>query len=399
MITPYDYQEQNATRCAEIIREYGSCLDASETGVGKTVVAIRTAQKLSLTPSVITTKSGVPAWEAMLAEFGFKDAPVINWERARKANWQLPNRKNLGILDECQKAKNPTTQLGRLQERISDSCPTFLASATPFVKATETRAHFHALRICDTNRWYEFLPTIGGYIDPWRNNSWQCHDRPKDVARMHDLIADRMIKTKVSDIAGFQGNTVQVDSFGVSDPEKFNAIYRDISSCSNQGELQKLRKEIEHFRCPAMIELASNLIAEGNAVVAFFNYTAPLMEFADHFKCPVINGKTKQSDRKAIIDQFQDSVKPLVLGLNIRAGGESISLHDKVGIPRRSIISPTWSAQDLRQALGRIHRSGGVSPVIQKILYAGGTVEDRVLAVVRRKLAHLDQITDTDLEP
>ena len=81
-----------------------------------------------------------------------------------------------------------------------------------------------------------------------------------------------------------------------------------------------------------------------------------------------------------------------------RAGGESISLHDKVGIPRRSIISPTWSAQDLRQALGRIHRSGGVSPVIQKILYAGGTVEDRVMAVVRRKLAHLDQITDTDLQ-
>ena len=48
--------------------------------------------------------------------------------------------------------------------------------------------------------------------------------------------------------------------------------------------------------------------------------------------------------------------------------------------------------------MGRIHRSGGVSPVIQKILFAGGTVEDRVMAVVRRKLTHLDQITDTDLQ-
>ena len=89
-MTAYPYQETNSDRCADIIRQFGSCLDASETGTGKTISAIRTAQKLGLKPSVVTTLSGIPAWQDTLKEFGEENAPVINWESARKPTWQLP---------------------------------------------------------------------------------------------------------------------------------------------------------------------------------------------------------------------------------------------------------------------------------------------------------------------
>ena len=62
-----------------------------------------------------------------------------------------------------------------------------------------------------------------------------------------------------------------------------------------------------------------------------------------------------------------------------------------------SIISPTWAAQDLKQVTGRIHRSGCKSPVIQTVVYAQNTLEERVMSVVRRKLANLQAITDNDL--
>ena len=54
----------------------------------------------------------------------------------------------------------------------------------------------------------------------------------------------------------------------------------------------------------------------------------------------------------------------------IQAGGVGVSLHDlHGGHPRMSIISPTWSGQDLKQVLGRIHRAGSKTPAIQKIVF------------------------------
>tara|TARA_Y100000588_G_C13888717_1_gene767717 strand:- start:498 stop:758 length:261 start_codon:yes stop_codon:yes gene_type:complete len=84
----------------------------------------------------------------------------------------------------------------------------------------------------------------------------------------------------------------------------------------------------------------------------------------------------------------------------IQAGGTGLSLHDEDGgHPRVALISPTFSAVELRQALGRVHRASGKSKSIQKIVFAANTVEDRVAAAVRRKLNNLDMINDGELTP
>jgi superfamily II DNA or RNA helicase len=75
-------------------------------------------------------------------------------------------------------------------------------------------------------------------------------------------------------------------------------------------------------------------------------------------------------------------------------------LHDVNGnFPRVSLISPTFSAIDFRQCLGRIHRAGAKSTAVQKIIFAEGTVEMRVCKLVRAKLNNLDRINDDELNP
>jgi len=75
-------------------------------------------------------------------------------------------------------------------------------------------------------------------------------------------------------------------------------------------------------------------------------------------------------------------------------------LHDSEGsFPRVSLISPTFSAIDLKQALGRVHRADSRSKSIQKIVFAAGTVEDKVCHAVRRKLNNIDLINDDELNP
>jgi hypothetical protein len=62
-----------------------------------------------------------------------------------------------------------------------------------------------------------------------------------------------------------------------------------------------------------------------------------------------------------------------------------------------SIISPTWSGQDLVQTLGRVHRAGAQTPVIQKIVYCAKTYEADICKIIRRKLRNLGGINDGDL--
>ena len=83
-----------------------------------------------------------------------------------------------------------------------------------------------------------------------------------------------------------------------------------------------------------------------------------------------------------------------------QAGGTGLSLHDETGEhPRISLISPSFSAIELRQVLGRVHRASGKSPSIQNIVFANGTVEMKVCHAVRAKLNNLDLVNDDDLNP
>ena len=92
--------------------------------------------------------------------------------------------------------------------------------------------------------------------------------------------------------------------------------------------------------------------------------------------------------------------KKRVLLVSLQAGGAGISLHDVNGIaPRHAIISPSYSAIDLVQAVGRIWRAGSKSKATQRIVYAAGTIEEEIAASVTAKIANIENINDGDLLP
>jgi superfamily II DNA or RNA helicase len=64
-----------------------------------------------------------------------------------------------------------------------------------------------------------------------------------------------------------------------------------------------------------------------------------------------------------------------------------------------SIISPTWSAQDTVQTLGRIHRAEGKTPAIQKFVFCAGTIEEYICDKLREKLDDMSMINDGVLHP
>lgn len=112
-------------------------------------------------------------------------------------------------------------------------------------------------------------------------------------------------------------------------------------------------------------------------------------------------GSQTREERQKEIDRFQ-SGKSLFCAFTFAAGGVGLSLHhtDKnrkgkdVSLrPRRTFLTPTYSAQEFVQGLGRAHRSVfSLSDTEQTVMFYEGTIEEHVMARVSLKLKCLTKV-------
>lgn len=168
--------------------------------------------------------------------------------------------------------------------------------------------------------------------------------------------------------------------------------------------LTATRQAVELLKVPGLVQMTNELLEEGNSVIIFTNYVATLELLCDRLNTKsAIYGQTSTGhdqtieERTNVIANFQSDRERVVIS-NIGAGGLGISLHDLHGdYPRVSLICPTYNAKQLRQVFGRPHRAGGKSVVVQRVIFAAGTVEETICHRVRGKLHNLDLLNDGDL--
>ena len=179
----------------------------------------------------------------------------------------------------------------------------------------------------------------------------------------------------------------------------------DLSKKSNKDRMNALvrvlraHQRIELLKVPTFVELTNDFIHNGYSVVIFVNFTQTLKLISQmlYTKCLIYGEQTAQ-EREININDFQENKEKIII-CNIKAGGVGLSLHDVLGgHPRASLISPAWSAIDLTQALGRIHRAGGKSKSLQRIIFTANTVEERIAEKLKIKLNDLNSINNGDLD-
>lgn len=112
-------------------------------------------------------------------------------------------------------------------------------------------------------------------------------------------------------------------------------------------------------------------------------------------------GNQSRIERQREIDKFQNG-ESLYCFFTFAAGGVGLSLHhtDKnnkgkeVSLrPRRAYLTPTYSAQEFVQGLGRAHRSiFSLSDTEQTILFYRNTIEEHVMGRVSLKLKCLRKV-------
>jgi SNF2 family DNA or RNA helicase len=215
------------------------------------------------------------------------------------------------------------------------------------------------------------------------------------------------VRIRIADLGdAFPANTVEATPIAVDEAQALDADYLEAldlleAEAPNAAvALLRARQKSEFLKVQAITEMADDLLEEGQHVAIFVCFRDTLDRLAEKFPyASLVFGEQDAEHRKQCIERFQSNQNRVIIS-TIQAGGVGISLHDLQGnAPRTALICPTYSAVDLKQALGRIHRNGAKTPCLQRILFAAGTVEERVRRKVQKKIDRIDTLNDGDLSP
>jgi superfamily II DNA or RNA helicase len=352
-----------------------------------------------------------------MLRMGKKDSMIASYVKRRDTRrnefvWKIP-KSTLIIWDESQKLKGANTKNSETcLEALKQGYKMLFCSATNATNPLELKTVGMAIKLFENNKqYYTWLYAHGvtkGRFGLQFNNDKEV------LKKLHnDIFINRGVRLTRDTIPNFPESQIDAECYNMEEDaqNKINNIYAEM-----EAELAKLRKKektdkesqltiilrerekIELLKVPLFIEMIEDGIDNGMSIVVFLNFTQTLNSIAKKLNISCIfDGKTKSDTRQQNVDDFQSNKQRVIL-VNLQSGGAGLSLHDLDGnYPRLALISPSYSAVNMRQALGRVWRDSAKSKSIQKIVFVSGTIEEKVCKQVNEKLNNLDLINDGDL--
>lgn len=446
------FQITHVNNLVDIIKKNNAVLDSSDTGTGKTYTALATCFVLGLKPIIICPKSVMSSWMKVAKVFNVKPQFIVNYETIKlfkyynekkdripcpfiKVNqkylsYQKDNKiiddssysnytwnigdKTIFIFDETHRATHINTRNGQLliAAKLTGK-PIMMLSATIADNPEKFKLFFWILNFIDPHVIEKSQMKFSEYIITMLK--WLLRDN-KPMLRIHNMLypnrASRMRIDSLGDLFPETQITAEPYSMGKNREEQieqqYSIIAEELDNLKNKSikdkhnplvKIMRAHQKIEMLKVPTFVELANDLMATNHSVVIFVNFTQTLnlLKTLLHTNL-VIHGQQTQEERDVAIETFNSNKSNIII-CNIKAGGVGISLHDIYGgHPRASIISPPWSSIELVQALGRVHRAGGKSKSLQRIVYTANTIEEKIADKLRGKLSNLNLINDGEVK-
>ena len=149
--------------------------------------------------------------------------------------------------------------------------------------------------------------------------------------------------------------------------------FKQMLASKRSGKLQRL------------LELLEEAVDGGHRVLVFSQFQSQLQEIE---KCVSergwaslrLDGQTR--DRQQLVNKFQKPDGPPVFLISLKAGGYGLNLTAADTVIH---FDPWWNPAAEAQATDRAHRIGQTRPVTVYRLLTRGTVEEKVVALQRRK--------------
>jgi SNF2 family DNA or RNA helicase len=148
--------------------------------------------------------------------------------------------------------------------------------------------------------------------------------------------------------------------------------------------MDSARNVSESAKYEALFELLDVQLAQGHKVLVFSQFTSMLALIAEglrgrHLRYAVLTGQTRE--RQKVVDAFERGESEVFL-ISLKAGGTGLNLVSADTVVH---YEPWWNPAAQAQATDRAYRIGQQRPVFVHNLFVAGSVEERVVALQKRK--------------
>ena len=147
-------------------------------------------------------------------------------------------------------------------------------------------------------------------------------------------------------------------------------------------------------------EILAEVVDAGDHALVFTQFVAMGKLLRQHLEAqlgipevPFLHGAVPLAQRERMVTRFQeDDDAPPILLVSLRAGGTGLTLHRATHVMH---YDQWWNPAVEDQATDRAHRIGQTRPVTVHRLVTGGTVEERIDALLEHKRALADAVLGT----
>jgi len=443
------YQRKSFEDFYEAFVTKNVAVNASDLGTGKTYVTSNLLAHFRESPQlIICPLSVVPTWKKVLKLFG-AEADVVNYEKARMEKfgygawsyfdrgektykrWTWGSEVDTICWDEVHRCGGDLTENSLLLRAAKRQGKRILMlSGTLAESPLKLKAIGYALDLYGPGQvskdFRSFLFTNGCVPTPFGIKftgrgfpGINPEERQKSVmSRIRGWIFPEYgTRLTVEDIgAEFPESQISAELYQTADDgREINRLYSELAaeverwrnkSATDRNPEHPLTKRlrerelIELLKVGIFEDLATDALAEGHSVVIFVSFIPTLRALAERFpEAEIFYGDCSDRERQSALANFQSGDSNTIL-VQIDCGGTGVDLHDLVGgHPRYVLLSPGYSAVNLRQALRRVQRIGAKTKSIQRVVCVAGTVEEDVAKAIQRKSGNLDALNDEDLTP
>ena len=434
--TPFPYQLRAAE--AALSRMRGRAILADEVGLGKTIEAGLVLSELYLRRLVQRALIVVPAglveqwWEELDRKFGLPalaqgsrawnksprpwDAPIViaSVATARRGTLREELAKipwDLVVVDEAHRLKNARSAAARLARSLRARC-LLLLTATPVENRLDDL--FQLVNLVRPGH-------LGTAAEFRARHGSVGVERVREIRHLQARLRDVMVRHRRSEVALMLprrvAETVRVAP-GPEEAELYRVVserVRERARAAAPNELlalraiQRLAGSGPHAAIPTLeragwsdlaerarrvgttakssilLERLGRHVRSGEKVIVFTAFRETLNALArmvgrEGLAAAVYHGGLSRSDKDAAVRTFREAVPVL---LTTEAAGEGRNLqfcHVMVN------FDLPWNPMQIEQRLGRIHRIGQDHEVLLTNLATIGTIEDRILGVLERKI-------------
>ena len=438
------YQQEGLNWLQNLASHGAGGVLADDMGLGKTLQTIahlvteKAAGRLKQPALVVAPTSLVGNWWRELAKFapGIR-ALVLHGPRRRERFHRIDDvdvvittyplvlrdmetfsqhKFSIQILDEAHIVKNPRSQIHQAVKAI-DAELRLCITGTPIENNLgELWALFDLLMpgMLGTQERFRsaFRTPIERFGNETRLETLRKRVSPFIMRRMKDTVAkDLPAKTEIMrsvDLPGAQRDLYESIRLAAHAAVRKVVKKKGIAASTIDilGALMKLRQVCcdprlvpvpsaravqESAKLETLMEMLEEMVPAGRRVLVFSQFTSMLKIISDQLRQRKIRhvsltGST--ADRQAMVDEFQNGRAEVFL-ISLKAGGAGLNLTRADTVIH---YDPWWNPAAQAQATDRAYRIGQTRPVFVYNLIVGGSVEERMVGLQRRKQNLADSI-------